>query len=50
MEEKKVAVEEKKGEFYNPHDIIGVKGMIDAQAKELDRKVVLTNLSLSIIA
>jgi len=26
--------------FYNPHDIIGIKGMIDAQSKELDRKMV----------
>ena len=26
--------------FYNPHDIIGIKGMISAQSKELDRKMV----------
>ena len=26
--------------FYNPHDIIGVKGIIEAQSKELDRKMV----------
>eukprot|EP00826_Nyctotherus_ovalis_P007063 TRINITY_DN1173_c0_g1_i25.p2 TRINITY_DN1173_c0_g1~~TRINITY_DN1173_c0_g1_i25.p2 ORF type:complete len:107 (-),score=45.59 TRINITY_DN1173_c0_g1_i25:124-444(-) len=24
--------------FYNPHDITGVKGMLEAQSKELDRK------------
>eukprot|EP00826_Nyctotherus_ovalis_P007064 TRINITY_DN1173_c0_g1_i3.p2 TRINITY_DN1173_c0_g1~~TRINITY_DN1173_c0_g1_i3.p2 ORF type:complete len:115 (+),score=43.44 TRINITY_DN1173_c0_g1_i3:116-460(+) len=26
--------------FYNPHDITGVKGMLEAQSKELDRKKV----------
>ncbi len=42
-EEKKSAEPEAKASanvFYNPHDIIGVKGMINAQARELDRKVV----------
>ena len=43
MEEKKVESEAGTDVFYNPHDIIGVKGMIDAQARELDRKVVTTS-------
>ncbi len=47
MEDKKVEEEfpapappPAKEAYYNPHDIIGVKGIIDAQAKELDRKMV----------
>ena len=39
-ENKDQTEEQSKDMFYNPHDITGVQGMIEAQGKELDRKMV----------